>query len=618
MIIIVVIVIITISILSAIVGSIWLSKPETKKLRNSDLPPLEYKAPYCGEDTIFDEESQQCVYYAENGADSLHKVFKEMKDNIKVVKSKLEVITKPLTELSTIIKGIPYWEDKKVTNYTGGSCSCGDCAAWRGGNSGDCSGKRIAADDTHRVSCNVDRKSGYHHRCICEPGYTSVGGLCVTPNKINGGKKCCPSCVYEGTCVGAELCEGVCEPQLVEYPGVRYVCNNIDLDTNPDIRLSTNEFESKCFKDNSNNGTNEYVCADNCESSPVECSKRCLPKLWKWKKLYSDNSFVGYVQTDDFVQFENDTYNLSYCPPGDASCKPQTQVVSNDIQNCENCTDCFWELNEVTDTYDYSCNDCNGCTTNKPTGEVGDDGFRVFEQIKCNNAKGCKNCRDMFDQSGSIRNTITCNYCETSGECSTNDSGIIFEPTTNLKVYNKGGNYNPLGSSTEDYLIGGCSTHGADTTCSSGTKLVNGKERLGYLDGGFIDNNPDELQGTDCTEGGVGCINFIGGPSYGYNKNPVCYSGEYYGQMSRNVECQKLPLPGSIPVDTTSSNLVVDGVAKGMSTAECKHYFCNKWDWGSNDWGKSTAAECNAVCNPSSVVDIPDFTNVDDQIRYFS
>ena len=611
------------------------------------LPALEYIAPYCGKDTIFDANSQTCVYYAEDGSNSLSEIFKSIKDKLISVNGGLKVRDKPLANIPAITKTMPEWFvswDSKgrynANNLLSGAntfgeginCSCGDCAAWRGGNAGSCVGNNSEGnpkDNTHRVACDAKYDPD---RCVCAYPYTPVGGLCVIPYKFDPSvdyRPCCTSCVYEETCIGKEECKGVCEEQLVEYPGVRYICKNVDLDTtNPEIVLSQTDFDSKCSMSNEYNGMNEYECAYTCRDSQIGCSKRCLPKLWKWKKLKIEGSedLVGFVQTDDLEQFEPESDHLDYCPPGDSECRTNSTISENDMQNCENCTDCVWELNEITKEYEYSCGKCESCTLNKPNGT--ENGFRTFETVKCNNVSDCRGCTKLFDPLQSKRNTITCNFCNTSsGDC-------IVEPkkdyqpqnTNNLKTYNKGGNYDPsIISLWENWYSGSdfgsalsCSVHNSTPNCSSGVKKVNGKDRQGYLEGGAL--GWFDVYNKDCTGNRFDCR--VPTPKGKLKSDkPLCYSGKYYSQMSEDINCQKLPLPDVQPLDDRNLNIktiVREGVAKGLSKDECKQYFCNKWDWDSDKWTPIDKTECDAVCEPDlfrGFLDIPEFANTNEQIE---
>ena len=75
------------------------------------------------------------------------------------------------------------------------SCSCGDCAGWRGGNRTDCDKKTI--DTGGRVICETEE---FPDLCKCAPGYCPVNGICVSPyvptsaSNLNN-DVCCPSCI---------------------------------------------------------------------------------------------------------------------------------------------------------------------------------------------------------------------------------------------------------------------------------------------------------------------------------------------------------------------------------------------------------------------------------------
>jgi hypothetical protein len=439
------------------------NKIETYKTQTFD-----YGATYCGKDTIYNDDLKKCIYYSDE-KDSLTKLFNLIKDKIITVKSDDDTMIKVVDNNKVNIQSIknePKWlenwnnkgrfnGDKKLSGSNdlgyGLDCSCGDCAAWRGGNSGTCGGEDLgnrSVNNQRRVECNTDTDP---NSCVCAYPYSPVGGICVTPYKYNpdnDSRTCCPSCVYSLTCIGEEQCKGVCEEQLVEYPGVRWVCDNLTaLPKGENIRnISKSELDNNCKIDSDHHGENEYKCAYECNASQIECSKRCLPKLWKWDKLVVGGEVVGYTQSHSIIQFEPDTVQSDYCPIGDETCQNTQPPTISDLKNCEDCTDCFWELNDDKE-YQYSCNNCKNCNKNNSIG-LDSNGFRILEKIKCSNVSNCVECTNSFD-------TVTCNSCNSSsGPCIHEiPNNIQSTNTDNLKLYNKGEDYNPSNSGKE--LSGG-------------------------------------------------------------------------------------------------------------------------------------------------------------------
>ena len=608
------------------------------------LPPLEYRAPYCGTNTIYNDELKKCVYYAENGSNSLSKLFESVKNKIIFVNNTLKVIDKPIANIPAINKEKPKWFESwdslgrfNASNVLSGAnlwgegvnCSCGDCAAWRGGNAGTCVGnnaKGRGRNNQRRVACDSEYSPD---RCVCAYPYTPVGGICVIPYKFDptvDHRPCCSSCVYNESCVGKEECKGICEEQLVEYPGVRYTCDwsKVNLIDNETENITQADFDQYCKLDNEYQGKNEYQCAYECTATQIECSKRCLPKLWEWKKLIIGGEIKGVAQTPTIIQFEPPGVKIDYCPLGDTECQSNRSITEDEIQNCENCTDCSWELNNITNEYEYSCNNCENCFVNKSTG-IDENGFRIFEKVKCSNPSGCRGCTELFDFTKS-RNTITCNFCIPSS-----DSCIIYEipniqsqDTNNLKPYNNGESYNPSKNILwEDWYKGSdfgtglaCSINGRTSACDTEKVNIDGKMYKGYLEGGALGwldvYNDDCRDRKNCS---VPIPHFTADES-------LCYSAKYYGQMSKDVNCQKLPLPSPPPsLDNNLSikKIVKEGVSKGLSKDECKKYFCNEWNWKNNEWTPFDGDNCNTLCEPDlfkGYSNIPEFATTNDQVTY--
>ena len=63
---------------------------------------------------------------------------------------------------------------------------------------------------------------------------------------------------------------------------------------NNKVTITQSTLDNLCAVDKGAEGINEYQCAYECKDSPVNCSKRCLPKLWKWKEIIVDGR-KGYT-----------------------------------------------------------------------------------------------------------------------------------------------------------------------------------------------------------------------------------------------------------------------------------------------------------------------------------
>jgi hypothetical protein len=94
--------------------------------------------------------------------------------------------------------------------------------------------------------------------------------------------------------------------------------------------------------------------------------------------------------------------------------------------------------------------------------------------------------------------------------------------------------------------IGVCnSTDRRITTCDSGNILIDNVEYKGYLEGGTLEYDNSglfDVYNTNCTNREDCFIPFPEGIIDSL-KPTVCYSGKDYEQMSKDINCQKLPLP---------------------------------------------------------------------------
>lgn len=396
-------------------------------------------------------------------------------------------------EKNTIILPTPQWYiqwtdnkafscqtliSKGVCNISGNNCHapcrCADCAGWRGGNATDCNTKEV--DPTGRVWCNQTPGPDWSvedetDKCQCEYGYCAVNGLCVSPYEIdsNTETKCCPPCVYTpekyGGCAGSVKCDtsNPCKYNTVELPGVKI---NVDPDS-PSVtindRVSENETDVRLkyphvivtnpqayqVDENTAAGQNEFQCAMDCGNqvgSQVDCSKRCLPKLWKWLPVFERDSnglrFTGgFYQTDQLIKYTSD--ELRHCP--DQTCETNLNVPDiaqfNNCSDCGNCSMTFSSYNNSNFFNDvkYTCDNCEQC---------------VLDQISVNNLPYQVICKDMVDCSNCTKYNELYGYSEnkcdncngpgqnckvyTSDPYTTNNQ---FHPQS--QIYNKGTQYKP-------------------------------------------------------------------------------------------------------------------------------------------------------------------------------
>lgn len=619
---------------------------------------------YCstiGKTMIYDDVSDKCKFYPYGGSSDLGDIVYKLKNQNKILKTgntqyDLEVITKPIANLPVTNiktpKWMQHWLDKGGYNANnlisgenfwgeGVNCDCGDCAAWRGGNTGSCSGYNKSGrgkNMNRRVACDVtfDKR-----RCVCAYPFVPINGICVSPFKYepnpsdNSMRPCCPPCVYNNTCIGIEQCKGECKQNLVELPGIKYNCTDINDNDGNIIDISN----KNCSIDiNTAHGMNEYECAVQCTGSQIDCSRRCLPKLWVWQTLTdSSGNIVGYRQTNKLVQYENNDYSLEYCPIDNLNCKStlETNIEGGiDIQNCTDCTDCKWEENTILNEYTYTCSKCNKCITNKDTGNIDSNGYRILDRLVCEDNIICKGCSEVLDPINSRQNIIGCNYClESNNGCIINNIGQPQNPgTTNLVTYNKGDSYNP-----KDNLIWqdffkfgdsstaiGCSTFNKGSTCETiaiGESALNDNSELveikfqGEADGGALgwSNVYNEYCGDkgDCNVP----ITYI------KESEPTCYGSIYYDQM--DIGCETIPLtqPNIDIYNIDYDNVIKYGVAKGLSKDICKEFYCKKWNWTNNKWTSIKDIECDAICEPDLYKNfntIPEFSTTGEQISYLT
>lgn len=335
------------------------------------------------------------------------------------------------------------WGFCNVSDNCNAPCRCGDCAGWRGGNSTDCDSNTIG---TGRVFCNLQPGiqwtfSGEPDKCECEYGYVAINGLCVSPFKSQGttpSTRCCPNCIFypprEGTggCNGSMTCDtsNICEEQKVTLPGTKvnidinnnkvkvinklcsessnddcYDPNNIDArKRQPYILISPsgNDLYDNLVQKDTNiaHGQNEYECARECGNTvnnQVECSKRCLPQLWRWYPVFENMEDSGnmrytgdYYQSDELMRYLPSDAQLLYCPSG--TCETEQNIPDISIfNNCVDCDNCdFIYSGDVNNNgfsdRKYICDNCKTCNLTQQS-QLGD-----LEVIKCNDMTNCNNC----------------------------------------------------------------------------------------------------------------------------------------------------------------------------------------------------------------------------------
>lgn len=582
---------------------------------------------YCGEGTIFDTSQQKCVYFAKNGSEDLEKIFDDAMSQTQLLSTRTNIVYRtdeePIYNIANRTEDVPYWYTHWVNNgrYDGDklisgenffgdgvNCSCGDCAGWRGGNAGTCAGYNVAGRETsssRRVACDPTYTPD---RCVCTYPYVPINGLCVTPFSMNTNKPCCSSCIYDSSCVGEEVCEGTCEEQRVTYPGIKLVCDNSFTpisETANTVRASTQELASKCVPDMDHANQNEYECALQCELSGPECSKRCLPHLWKWKEVWNDetNELVGYIETDDLIQFKDQTDEISFCPNTNRACRNTVSIPEGTLPSeCKDCTDCYWELNPVLNQYEYVCENCAKCT--------------YPENVYCETNTNCRGCYTNQDPTATVRNSIQCTACTVS-DC-TQTRTDQRQPDASFEVYNKGEGYKPEDVSIWEnwYKFGelgssvGCEIHGGTSTCDATFSNVNSPSK-GMLDGGALGFT--SISNIDCMARGscsVKTQSDLGGEE-------ICYGGLTYNQMNASEKCQALPLP---PISSTDSvpisEIVPSGVARGVSRKTCQEAFCQRWK--GDRWVPLSPSECEWLCQPENAeINVPELMTTAEQLAYF-
>lgn len=625
--------------------------PPTTSSPSDTLPPLKFIEPYCIKPgSILDSSTNKCVYYPENGSEDLEIIFNNLNEQNRIIETSEGLIVRDENLIGTPTKteDEPFWysywikQGKYNANKLlsgenlfgeGINCSCGDCAGWRGGNAGTCAGYDIPGrpkSNIRRVACDASYDPD---RCVCAYPFTPINGLCVIPYKFNDqtNKPCCSSCVYDNTCPGKEECEGECEENVVEYPGIKYVCNDqfsSTSDTGNKIIATQTEIDTNCSVTGSKyNRMNEYQCALECIDTGPKCSQRCLPKLWKWKELYDDqDELKGYIQTDELIQFESPTTTIDYC---DSNCRDKTQNVSNPSQkvNCSECENCVWKLNTVLGEYEKVCEKCKWCKNFEEV-SINPNESRNLNVLNCENVLECRGCQDSFDPTKSISTQTICDYCTgtAEGNCHVNEYADNYQrqPNNTFVEYNKGDNYHPEEISIyQDWYR--FSEGASSAICKAFTDSSTCESNYGNLDKGYAEGGAlgfTNVFNRDCT--GIGSCRMY--KSYMNPTYPECYSGQYYGQMGQIQECQELPLANDsesvLPEDLDKiplSQKVKWGVAGDYNKELCEKFFCNRYNFSNSRWESSPTKECEAICQPEKFEgydQIPAFYTSNDQVDF--
>ena len=195
--------------------------------------------------------------------------------------------------------------------------------------------------------------------------------------------------------------------------------------------------------------------------SQIECSKRCLPRLWRWYPVFAEvggapKSFRGYMQSNELIQYKNqDEVPLFYCPP--ETCVLDRDLGENPTLNrCTGCSGCEVVYNEENPIETaYVCEKCEQCLLDIP----GDDGPDSTKTLTCTNFNSCTSCKQKKTNLGVPLYDVyenECNACNfpdnpSEGGCvfHTRDPYIqdpiagTIELRPEVQLYNSGINYNP-------------------------------------------------------------------------------------------------------------------------------------------------------------------------------
>lgn len=323
----------------------------------------------------------------------------------------------------------------------------------------------ITTNDQAVQELNSQQYSAEHIKYIfssdidqCKQGYCFVNGICVSPYQVTGDPKktCCPPCIYvptsEGGCAGQFSCDesNPCKNERkVEYPGTKIECSTM-IETSPQCTSSSKQ-EDECWSPNnkdtskrqpykyisanydttctektlcdSYNGKNEFDCALSCMTDNIsqkECSKRCLPKLWRWYPVFANvggqtKTFRGFMQSDELMQdLPDSTPPLMYCPP-------DTCVYDRDfgkdpkLTNCTDCYNCSVRRSEDNPIENNSgCKGCKQCILeiiNVDSGDCGEQTKTLVCQDKLTPCESCKKYTTYFGPFVNYSDEYICDRC---------------------------------------------------------------------------------------------------------------------------------------------------------------------------------------------------------------
>lgn len=406
---------------------------------------------------------------------------------------------------------------------------------------------------------------GEPDRCECAAGYCAVNGLCVSPYKhsannssklVEDSNLCCPECSWKspnetGGCAGATKCNPhiKCEESKVEYPGNKifnpdFTKSNVTLidqkcvngDDNAegicwhpgqtDARFRSGyvivapgqgeSFSSLCPElDNSAAGQNEYECAIKCGdrvsgdsggeyntvNSQLECSRRCLPKLWRWFPVFeklSTGELVfrdGYFQGEELMRYLPSEVDVNYCPQG--VCEVSLNLPDfTEFNNCVECTECKWmfspyENNNGFQDRKYECNKCKKCILDQIS-----EGGQTY-QVECDNMENCNTCNDI-GANLTLVSGLSQNECDTCLSKGSGDSGC---KVTTKDPYRFANNNYDFHAGAQKY------NHGGDPRVTGTQSGYDPYTRGSGCDFGLVEGNPNCGNAIDGNMGyGDGCF----------------------------------------------------------------------------------------------------------------
>jgi hypothetical protein len=195
--------------------------------------------------------------------------------------------------------------------------------------------------------------------------------------------------------------------------------------------------------------------------SQVDCSKRCLPKLWRWYPIFESKNGVGlrytggYYQSDELMRYLPSDIMLRTCKS--ESCETNRSTTAFDeYHNCTECKTCMYEFQDSLNTNEFSdakydCGSCSQCLLTQPSA-LGD-----MYQVVCKNMTNCNTCKN--NTQSTIFENVNYNECLT---CTTPDPN---DPNSGCKVYTLDP-YVTVGNKTDFHKGSSIYNHGADPSLS--------------------------------------------------------------------------------------------------------------------------------------------------------